>query len=216
MHKSSGRRTVGPLAVFAASVALFAGCGGSGVALPQDPAAALRAVQSAVDRSGGYTLDVEQSNFVLPRWGGSDSGNVGVDGKGTAALARLARTGEPDATYAIVLVDGVTYFTRSTCQDSFRVPGGSADVLSPFLFTKTQSLAKASNPRREGDTIFATMDSLGPVTISVDPKTNRPTLITGSTTSGPFSWQFSAWGRAPSVSPPAGRIADRGPGGVPC
>jgi hypothetical protein len=186
-----------------------------------DPAAvdasqALRMVQKALDNGDGYRLRVEQKNFVLPRWGGADGGTVDMSRDATMAIARLARTGEPDATYTMTLVGGQTYFRRSTCNESFRVPGGTPDVLRPFSFTATLGLENARDARWQGNAIAATVEGLGPVTIEVDLKTGRPSRIIGKTGSGDLRWTFEAWGVKPNVSKPGGTVQDRGPGGVPC
>ncbi|HLF70987.1 MAG TPA: hypothetical protein VI759_02395 [Dehalococcoidia bacterium] len=181
-----------------------------------DAPAALKASQSVLDKAGGYRLRVEQSNFVLPQWGGSDGGSVVVNGDGAAAKAELARTGEPNATYTITLTGGTTYFKRSTCKESFRMPGGGVDVLKPYLFTKTQALANAKDAKYEGNLIRATIEGLGSVTIELDPKTLRPSQIRGAVNGRDLRWTFEDWGADPKASKPGGSLQDRGPGGVPC
>jgi len=193
-----------------------AACGGGSSPRPPNTGKALAQVQAALDKAGGYTLDVSQANFVLPHWGGADSGTVQVNEKGNEARAVLARTGEPGATYEIRRVNGVTYFQRSTCEQWFRVPGGTGEVLLPYLFKQTQAIGKATDPSLSGWVIRATLPGLGLATIVVDPKTSRPIAISGAGPSGPFTWAFRDWGRSLDASGPTGGVQDRGPGGDPC
>ena len=68
-------------------------------------------IQAAIDAEGAYTLAVQQTNFVLPQWGGSDGGTVTVgrpDIK-VAVNAELQRTG--DGPYSIWLREGRTTFS---------------------------------------------------------------------------------------------------------
>jgi hypothetical protein len=202
---------------------LTGGCGGPDASTPAvasalspnaDAKALLRKAQDALEQAGGYRLRVEQSNLVLQRWGGSDGGEVTVNGDGSQARAVLARNGEQDARYTIVLVDGYTYFKRSTCDQSFRVPGGTSDVLRPFLFARTDALANATDARIEDGQIRATVEVLGPVAIELDAAA-RPKRIRGTVSGRDLIWTFEAWGTKPHVSKPSG-AQDRGPGGIPC
>ena len=86
---------------------------------PSTAVEALQRAQTALDQAGGYTLTVDQSNFVLSGWGGTDGGSVQVTDAGKTAQATLARTGEPGATYMIVLYRSETFFKRSTCNTMF-------------------------------------------------------------------------------------------------
>jgi len=181
-----------------------------------DASAALRFAQRALDKAGGYQLRVDQSNFVMPQWGGSDGGTVTVNSNGTAAEARLVRTGEPGATYAVTLVEGQTFFRRSTCSETLRVPGGGADVLQPYLFMRSQALAGAQGARFESGLIRATIEGLGLVTIELNNKTLRPEEIRGTASGRDLIWTFEDWDVSPDVSKPGGNVQERGPGGIRC
>ena len=184
-----------------------------------DAGTALANAQAALDRAGGYTLTVEQSNFVLPQWGGADSGTVQVADGGKTARAVLARTGEVGATYTIALTGNQTFFQRSTCDTAFRIPGGGTDVLRPFLFSATKTLANAADVKWAAgspNAVVANVSGLGQVTIEIDASTGRPSRITGQNNGKPLVWSFGDWGKSLSVSPPADSLQDRGPGGIPC
>lgn len=184
--------------------------------LAADPRYALAQVQAAIDQRDSYTITVAQQNLVLPHWGGADGGTVKVAKRGTVALATLGRTGEQNATYAITLVEGQTFFKRSTCDDTFRVPGGSAAVLGPFLLHTTLSLLNAQSPVRTTSGFEATFDTIGHVRIEIDPRTNLPARIYRAGVGDPLDWTFSDWGKTSvDVSAPA-NVQDRGPGGDPC
>jgi hypothetical protein len=182
-----------------------------------DPALSLRTAQYVLASAGGYRIRFEQSNFVLPQWGGIDNGVVEVSKDGTSAKAILTRTGEKDATYTVTLTDGKTYFQRSTCQETFRIPGGGADVLKPFLLARTNALANAApNASWAGAAIHVAVDGLGPVDIALDEKTGRPSQIRGTSNNLQQVWKFEAYGVNPNVSAPFGNVQERGPGGIPC
>lgn len=204
-----------------AAVVLVAACSdrpaGSASPTPTVPLSgdAIHRLQEAVDRYSSYGLTVEQSNFVLPSWGGSDGGTVSVADDGAVVQADLVRTGEPKATYHIMLTHGQTYFKRSTCENVFRVPGGPSDVLAPFVFFH-KGFTRASNVRSADGLLEATLPTLGPVTIAIDPSTGLPKTIRGANNGKPLVWTFSDWGHAGDsigfgFTPP-----DRGPGGIPC
>jgi hypothetical protein len=159
---------------------------------------------------------VQQSNFVLPQWGGSDGGIVTVNKDGTKAEAKLTRTGEPSDTYTIKLVNGQTYFQRSTCSEIFRLPGGGADVLRPYLLTQTKALANARDARFEGAAVRATVEGLGSVSIKLDEKTARPEEIRGTSNGRELVWKFEDWGADIDMAEPKAPVQDRGPGGNPC
>ena len=179
------------------------------------PHNALKQVQDAIDAAPGYTIDVQQHNFVLMRWGGADGGEVQVGAHGTQAKATLARTGESNATYTIFDTGGATYFQRSTCQQAFRIPGENVSVLNPYMLAATQAIAKATDASVSGAAITATVMGLGKVTIQVDPANSRPITITGANASGPIVWTFRDW-KGATVDAPWPVAGERGPGGIPC
>jgi YHS domain-containing protein len=212
-----------PLAIVVLSLStvaiLVAGCSQrtppqQKAALSTSPAKALTQVQDAIDRADGYTMAVQQTNFVLPRWGGADGGDVHVGAHGTEAKARLKRTGETNATYAITYAGGTTYFQRSTCQESFQMPGEKVNVLRLYLLAATDAIGHAKDATIDGSTITATLAGLGRATIQVDASTMRPRTITASNASGPVVWIFKDWNGI-KVSPPHA-ATERGPGGIPC
>ncbi len=184
-------------------------------AVPKDAAEALSRAQDALDRAGGHHVEMTGHNFALAQWGGIDSASVTVDGKGTAATATIARTGE--GTYAVILIDGQTYFQRETCTTWARVPGGAPAVLGPFLWKRSAALRNATGGRLDtagaAITVRATMGSLGEVAVELDPATFLPRRLTRA---DGLSMTFSDWGKAPSMAKPSGNVPDRGPGGIPC
>lgn len=202
------------LAASAALIVAAAACGGSHAPLSSNPHDALAQVQDAIDSASGYTLAVEQSNFVLPGWGGADGGTVYVGGHGAEAWATLARTGEQNATYKIFDTGGITTFQRSTCGQAYQV-SGRVDVLEPYIFARANAIANATNASVNGSTITANLAGLGKVVIEVDPKTHRPMSISASNASGPIVWTFKNWS-AVKVTPPSSTAGERGPGGIPC
>lgn len=184
--------------------------------LAADAQAALAQLQNAIDQRDSYTITVSQQNLVLPHWGGADGGTVKVAKGGQVADSTLRRTGEPNATYAIRLVDGQTFFKRSTCDETFRVPGGGSEVLAPFLLHVALRMRNAQSPARTATGVEATFDTLGRVSIDIDPRTNLPVRISRAGAGEPLDWTFSDWGKTTvSVSAPA-NVQDRGPGGDPC
>lgn len=186
--------------------------------LAADPQSALAQVQAAIDQRDSYTITVNQRSLVLPHWGGAESGRVKVAKRGAEASATLGRSGEPNATYVITLVNGQTYFKRSTCNETFRVPGGSGDVLAPFLLHGALSMRNAQSPARTASGFEAAFDGIGRVSIDIDPRTNLPTRIAraGAGAGEPLDWTFSDWGKTTvDISAPAD-VRDRGPGGDPC
>ncbi len=195
-------------------------CGGSSAprateTLSSDPSQALAQVQDAIDTAPGYTIAVQQSNFVLPAWGGADSGTIEVGAHGNQAKATLARTGEQNATYAIFDTGSATYFQRSTCQQAFRISGQNVSVLNTYMLAATQGIAKATDASVSGSTITATMAGLGRAVIQVDPQTQRPMTISAANASGPVVWTFKDW-KATTVAAPSHVAGERGPGGIPC
>lgn len=184
--------------------------------LATDLQTALGQVQNAIDRQDSYTVTVVGHNLVLPQWGGAELGTVKVAKRGAEAWATLGRTGEQNATYAITLVDGQTFFKRSTCNETFRVPGGSGAVLGPFLLHTTLSLLNAQSPVRTTSGFEATFDTIGHVRIEIDPRTNLPARIYRAGVGESLDWLFSDWGKTTvDVSAPS-NVQDRGPGGDPC
>lgn len=193
--------------------------GGSTVSVPTlatDARDALAQVQAAIDLRDSYTITVVQRNLILPHWGGADGGTVKVAKHGQVAVATLGRTGEPGATYVITLVGGQTFFKRSTCNETFRVPGGSGDVLAPFLLHGALSLRNAQSPVRSLSGFEATFNSIGHVSIEIGPHTNLPARITRATGGEPLDWTFSDWGKTTLEITTPGSVEDRGPGGDPC
>lgn len=206
------------------AVVAASGCGGSATPpassgthhpLSSNPADAIKQVQDAINAAPGYTIAVRQNNFVLPSWGGADSGTVEVGAHGTQAQATLARTGEQNATYAIFDTGTATVFQRSTCQQAFRISGQNVSVLNPYMLASTQAVGHATDASVDGSTITANVTGLGNVVIQVDPATSLPTSISGANASGPIVWTFKDW-KAPDLGSPPSATTERGPGGIPC
>lgn len=196
---------------------------GTAASVPSDPAAILRLAQAAVDHAGGYRVEVTARNFVLPQWGGSDSGEVHVGKDGRSARAVLSRAGE-GGPYTLSLIGGQTYFKRATCPTWSRVPGGGADVLAPFLLVRERLLERAESPAlgtvAPGElAVVANLPGIGVSTVYIDPATMRPRRILLESTSSSatrLNLGFSEWGQDAPVEKPFGAIPDRGPGGNPC
>jgi hypothetical protein len=180
----------------------------------------LSRVQRAMAEKGSYHAFVVGQNLVLPRWGGVDSGSVDVKLDGSAASASMQRAG--DGLYAIILVDGQTYFHRSTCPSFTRVPGGGAEVLTPFILSdltgsdrRTVPIGIVGNPAF----VDATTPQLGHVVLELDPESFLPLRLgrhDNNQQDGSSTWEFSSWGEGVHVERPSGDIPDRGPGGNPC
>lgn len=180
-------------------------------------------IQAAIDAKGSYTVAVQQENLVLPRWGGSDGGSVtvGSDSGKATAVAELHRTGDGD--YGLWMVDGQTYFKRSTCNDLTRIPGG-AQTLAPFVLAGNKRISGGSNLKAANGrtTLMLTLEGLGDTEISFDPKTFLPNQLSSreATSNGkPLVWTFEKWGEGPDVDTSRGERSgayDRGPGGNPC
>jgi hypothetical protein len=212
-----------PLVAAAALLpAIIAACGGSS---PSTPSAGdiLQQAQLAVQESLGYRIKVTGHNLVLPQWGGVDGGTVQVGTQPAIAVAELERTGDGD--YALLLFAGQTFFRRSTCDHLARVPGGGADVLTPFLWGVGGILGKATDPqfsagpRTETIIILAEIEPMGPVQIELDPATNLPkSLVTppDPVSGSEDKWLFSDWGAVPELSAPPANLPDQAPGGNPC
>jgi hypothetical protein len=232
------RPTRRPALLGAPFVVLATACGGNGPqtptpspptgcpgALPQinllATAAVLQAVHAAISCANGYTVTVSGHNLVLPQWGGIDTAKVDVGAQGQVATADVLRTG--DGPYFVVFVGGATYFKRSTCDHFTRIPGGGADVLAPFLWSRSDTFqggAEGDVATRSSDgtlRVGAQVGHVGPVTLTVDPSTARPLQLTGKAQVGTTTtWLFGGWGTTPKISAPTGSIAERGPGGNPC
>ncbi len=211
--KSSSKRTPTP------GASSIAGTTATGTVTPAD---ALQRTEQTL--AAGYTITVTASNFLLPQWGGSDSGTVQVGKDGKSAVARLRRTGE-DSYYDIRYVDGQTFFKRGTCDTWARVPGGGADVLKPFLLTASHVLTTVQDPKFiEADNRLvadATVDGLGRSLIQMEPKTYElVTIVFGDQPDNAghrgFTFDFSDVGKPLTVEKPSGDVPDRGPGGAPC
>jgi hypothetical protein len=186
--------------------------------LPSDPYQALQEIDAAVRAAGGYAITTEQSNLVLPQWGGTDGGTIRVAGDGASAEAELWRTGE-GGPYSIVFAEGQTFFRRATCPTWARIPGGGPQVLNPFLISKNGLLANATATRWEGGALVTQTAALGEVKLEVSPVTRLPTSLTAVRTAanlGQLRWSFGGWGRPLSVRAPDTGGVDRGPGGNPC
>ncbi len=178
-------------------------------------------VGRAMDEAGAYRLTVNQENFVLPRWGGSDGGTVDVDLNSGDAVANLHRTG--DGNYAIVLRDGETYFKRETCPNWAKIQDG-AQVLAPFVITSDEiahsKLIKILPSSTSAATGVARLDleGVGEVTLEMEQHSLLPVRITSETLTSngkPLEWTFSNWGDQVKVPPVSGdRLS--GPGGNPC
>jgi hypothetical protein len=202
----------------------------SGVDSPEDinpydpradaPAEVLTRSNRALIGYQGYAISVSATNFVLPQWGGSDSGTVRVGNFPAAADASLYRTG--DGPYSMRYVDSATYFQRETCDHFARVPGGGRETMLPFLWGETKALQNATNPVwvENGDgppTIEADVQYVGRVQVEVDQKEYLPVrMMMPVAGSAPVVWEFGEWGDAPVVEAPSGEVPDRGPGGNPC
>lgn len=178
-------------------------------------------IQRALDAKGHYVLTVDQHNVVLPQWGGVDAGVVGVSAD--VVVAELARTG--DGRYSMVRANGETYFKRETCSDWARVPGGGAGVLSPFVLTGNDGIAKAKRlqllPGRTA--IGLELPAAGSVILRYDVQTYLPLEIWALDAAGTarrLLWTFDYDSPPPAFEGPteAGRqqAPDRGPGGNPC
>lgn len=213
------------LAVFAAACSKGASSAPTPTAASPatSPETVLQRAEAAIQRASGYTIGVTGHNFVLPRWGGVDHGTVEVGSNGPVASARLQRTG--DGEYQMILVDGQTFFQRSTCSHDTRVPGGGADVFAPFLIATNGYLANASSLTltRSDDGRLARLagrlGDLGDGVIEIDTATYLPTTLstTADTASGSqTTWRFTKWGQAPTITAPSGNVLDNGPGGDPC
>jgi hypothetical protein len=215
-------------AAVVAAIALFAsaacsGDDGPGAAPTPDASRPLLAqVQDAVDRAGGYTLDVRVTNLGLPGWGGTDSGVVIAGERARVATAELARTGD-GGPYRIRFVENQTFFQRATCSYWTRVGGGGPEVLSPFLFSRTRAFANgrlmSSQPDPSGlIKVTAELQYLGVVSVEVDAKTLLPRRIVRDLDQGRdrAELEFREWGKKLSVEKPPGRLVERGPGGNPC
>ena len=175
--------------------------------------AALARAQESL--ANGYTMNVTVANFVLPQWGGSDSGTVEAGPGGATARAQLRRTGE-DSSYTIMFIDNTTFFKRGTCGSYARIPGGGAEVLSPFLLNRTNALASAQHARfatADHTVIAATIAGLGDALVTVDASSGRVKRIefgdkpnnTGSTG---FSFEFTKWETPSPLAMPTGTIVD--------
>jgi len=182
---------------------------------------AIIAVQEAVECSGGYRVVVTGHNLVLPDWGGVDSATVDVSTVDQVAAVNLERTG--DGPYALILINGQTYFKRSTCDHFARVNGGGASVLEPFLLGMSgvlQSTPGATAGVLPNGTISvaATLKDVGPAKLTLDPSSDRPVQLSAAKPeSGTVTnWTFTAWGSRPTVQAPGGQVPDQGPGGNPC
>ena len=187
------------------------------------PEAIMGCVERAVAGSEGYSLTITGHNFVLPEWGGIDSGTIEVGTDGPVVRGDVERTG--DGPYALVSLNGETFFQRSTCDHMARVPGGGATVVRPFLLGTSGALSRATNVRFGGSAnkgfiaLRANIEDLGDVFIQLDTSTYLPYRLVkegGPNGESQFQWLFSDWGQIPSVSKPAGIPPDQGPGGNPC
>ena len=182
------------------------------------PTEILVRMQRAMSQKGSYRIEVRGQNLVLPQWGGVDSGTVDVKLDGSAASASLERTG--DGRYTIELVDGQTYFQRSTCPSFTRVPGGGPQVLVPFILSDLTDPQPAHPVGVVGDpaAIEASTPALGRVGLEVDPETFLPLRLARihNDVDGSSGWEFSHWGEVVHVDAMNGEIPDRGPGGNPC
>lgn len=187
-----------------------------------DPAAlaALDRVQRIVDSLGSYGIQFEAFNFVLPQWGGSDTGFIQVNVRDRTAKANLIRTG--DGQYLVIWTGGQTYFKRATCKEYMRIPGGGPDVLAPFLLFGGRFSA-ATNARllsASGATpviVEADLQGVGRATIEIN-KDNVPIKLTSATATNNgrlLVWTFSDWGGKFAIDKPD-NPSDRGPGGNPC
>lgn len=179
----------------------------------------LARVQAAIDKAGTYRITVAATNFVLPQWGGSDSGTVEVDSAANRTRAVLDRTGE-GGPYTIVWANGQTVFQRATCRDWARIPGSGTNVLAPFILAGNGALAKHGGKVYSQDErevlLHGTIETLGPVTIVVDPATQLPRRIERRVAGSPdVIWTFSDWGKKLDIPAPKASY-DRGPGGNPC
>jgi DNA-binding CsgD family transcriptional regulator len=201
---------------------------------PLDPSQGAPAVLAQADavlkRESGYTLLIEASNFELPQWGGSDAGIVRVSGD-SFAVGALHRTGEANQ-YEIRLQDNTTYFRKTGCKDYLQIPGGTLDVLLPFMLARSSALAKARNASikaTEDDNVIvtATLDLVpgrdNPVvlksvaaTITIDRATGRVQTMTGTLPAGSFAWTFAWGGDIGASKAPITAVAQRGPGSNEC
>lgn len=183
----------------------------------------LVSAQQAMDCAASYKIKVQGHNFVLPQWGGVDSGTVAVAQDGTVT-AKLDRTG--DGVYSMVFINNQTYFQRTSCPFWQRVPGGGSTVLSPFLLAKNDSLTSASQATIVSKTnsrvvVSAEIDSIGPgaTTVTIAIPSGLPTTITWKSSAdngSNLTWYFTSWEATSAALPPPGSPSDQGPGGNPC
>jgi hypothetical protein len=180
----------------------------------------LRAAQRAVDCAAGYRIIVRGHNLVLPLWGGIDDATVDVNADGTAT-ASVQRTG--DGEYLLVFRNGQTFYRRRSCDHWSRRSGGGGAIFDPFLWTRTRSLEQAGDARimssgQGAITVAATIAPLGPLTLTVDMGSARPSQLAASQqSSGTItSWTFDNWGRGVDLPAVAAPTPDGGPGGNPC
>ena len=170
----------------------------------------LSAAAAAVEQAGSYRLVVEQSNLVLPRWGGSDGGEVLVDVEAGVAYARLFRTG--DGPYEIVLSDGETAFKRETCATWARLQD-AAGTLALFVVTPDELRRSSEIGGGEYD-----LEGVGRVQLEFDAD-GRPSVLRSKDLTGngkDLEWRFEDWGTRVDAPKPGTNLRLSGPGGNPC
>jgi len=192
------------------------------VPTPQPQQAIALALRTA-RTSAGYTVTMTGHNFLLPRWGGIDGATLRVATNGAAVSGSVDRTG--DGSYDVLFTGGQTFFQRSTCDHQTRVPGGGANVFTPFLIASNGDLERATDLAYVQPTVDTAVaikgrfGDLGVAVIELDARTYEPRrlAIGRDPASGTEAvWLFTDWGRAPDVQPPHAPIPDNGPGGNPC
>lgn len=203
---------------------------------PLDPsegaAAVLSRAETVLRNAAGYAVTVEASNFELPQWGGSDGGVVNVSGDGTA-IATLHRTGDPlPRNYEILLQNGTTVFRKVGCEDYLQIPGGTPDVLLPFMLGRSSALTTATgaavvDSNDDVIVVSATLDLVPgrdnpaalkavPATITVARNSGRVQTIAGKLSSGEFSWAFAWDGHIEKPEGGITPVAQQGPGSSQC
>jgi DNA-binding CsgD family transcriptional regulator len=223
-------------AVVAFAVAEWPDGGGEPPAIgtPLDPAegaAAILAHAEAVLRSApGYAITVQSSNFELPQWGGSDGGAVKVSGD-SVAIATLHRTGEP-RDYEILLQNGTTVFRKVGCKDYLQIPGGTPDVLLPFMLARSSALTQATTasivettsdtitvaatldvvPGRDNPTVLKSVSAI----ITIARNSGRIQTIAGTLPQGSFTWSFAWDGQIEKQQDAITPVAQQGPGSNEC
>jgi DNA-binding CsgD family transcriptional regulator len=205
-----------------------------GPGAPLDPDQGAPAILTRADavlrNAPGYAIAVEASNFELPQWGGSGGGVVKVSGE-SAAIATLHRIGEANE-YEILLRDGTTLFRKVGCTEYLQIPGGTPDVLLPFMLARSSALTKATAASilASNDDVIAVAATLDLVpgrdnpavlksvqaTIEIARNSGRVLKIQSRLSSGAFAWTFAWDGHIDKPEGAITPVAQQGPGSNEC